>query len=185
MGVRDEELKRLVLYARSLSSNVIFNYLKSNETLVEGAAWDSSTQEITINISLNQSKITTIIYLIHELGHHLSYIYDYNKINPKNLDTALVRFEQGLPLYKRHRKLILEDELRAMKYWKIIYTDTGLKFPKYRMYLERELDNWAYNYLYQVGRLPLKKEFYVKRKELQKIFNKSLDISQYEKIHSL
>lgn len=169
MGIRDEELKRLVKYAEGMGAKVVFK--PSDPTHNARAEWSIKGDLITIYSKPTDSKLSLILSLIHEIGHHVSFIEDDNRIHPKGLLEALNQESAGLPLSKHQRRLILKSELMGMRWWDSIYNSTNMKFPRYKLYLEREYDTWYYNFLFQVGRDPTRKEKNVKLKQLKGIFN--------------
>jgi len=181
--VRDEELKRLVKYMEGMGVKVEFKRSKANHHT--GAEWDLTGSLITVYVAPKDPKIDLILYLIHECGHHISFVHDDNRQHPKGLEQAIVKENQGLKMSKRDRKLILDSELKGMKWWDVIYRETNMKFPKYKLWHAREFDTWWYNYFYQVGKYPSRKEKVIKYKQLKEIFNKHMDIEAYEISHNL
>jgi hypothetical protein len=183
MGVRQEELLRLKKYAEGMGLVVTLNYNPSSKDPV--AAWAMDGSELNINIRSYHYLIDIILAFIHELGHHISFIHDDKRIHPKGLEKAIHKENHGLKLSRRDRNIILASELKGMKYWNIIYKETNMKFPKYKMWLEREIDTWVYVHFSQVGKQPTRKATIQKRKELKNIFNKNMDIEGYERAHNL
>lgn len=181
--VRDEELKRLVRYMEGMGVKVEFKRGDPNNSV--GAEWDLSGTHIVVYTYPRIPKTDLILCLIHECGHHLSFVHDDNKQHPRGLSKAIELENLGLPMTKRQRKLILESELKGMKWWDIIYRETNMKFPKYKLWYAREYDTWWYNYFYQVGKYPIRKEKIIKHKQLREVFNKHMDVEGYQISHGL
>jgi len=183
MGIRDEELLRLRRYVEGMGIKVFYHTKPVKNSV--GATWDMENNLITLFIAKRDSKIDTILNFIHEIGHQISFVHDDNRTHPKGLLEAQSKENMNKPLTKRERRLILESELKGLKWWSVIYDDTHMKFPKYKLYLAREFDTWWYMYFYQVGRYPTTREKRAKYKELRGIYNKDMDIRSYEVAHGL
>lgn len=183
MGIRDEELARLRRYVEGMGIKVYYNTRPVKDS--PGATWDMEKNLITLYIEKDDSKIDTILNFIHEIGHQISFVHDDNRTHPDGLLDAQMRENLNKPLSKRERRLILESELRGMKWWSVIYDDTDMRFPKYKLYQAREFDTWWYLYFYQVGKYPTRKEKKAKYAELRKIYNKDMDVEAYERQHGL
>ncbi|MFM1781350.1 MAG: hypothetical protein RLZZ181_115 [Pseudomonadota bacterium] len=183
MGIRDEELLRLKRYAEGMGIRVSFTARKVGE--VAAATWDMSENLITITVGKRDSKIDTILYFIHELGHQVSFVHDDNRQHPSGLLDAMAKENEDQPLSRRERKLILESEFKGMKWWSVIYKDTDMKFPKYKLYYAREYDAWVYTFFYNHGKYPTTKQCKAKHQQLKKLYNSSMNIDKYEQVHGL
>lgn len=173
MSVIKEEFKRMIKYAEGLGVKVHIKPRKRND---DAAYWTLDGTEITILRRKRDSITTLMLSLIHELGHHVSWIMNGRKYN-KRLDKALdsgENLKKGQILAKKHRKVIYEDEKFDSQYHEVIYNELNLKFPKYKVMAEMELSNWGYYIYYQTGKDPTKKEFSIKQRELRKKWKKRL-----------
>lgn len=162
MGVRDEELRRLEKYAEGLGVKVYYRpYIPFS---LDAAAWSYDGSAIVLYVTTNQTKSALILNLIHELGHHLSYIYNNKKL-PKTLDMAMDReLNQKIPT-KEQRKALLDFELLGMTYHLNVYKECDIKLPEYKLHLENDYQKWIYTYYYKHGKSPtrrISKEYYKK-----------------------
>ena len=165
MSYISKELKRVEKYAQGLGIKV--SYKKKGPTDPE-ADWSTDGTEITVYLRNRQSITQIILDLIHELGHHMEWIYNSRKI-PSKLDKVLDKENHS----KQERKIILEDEINGSKYHLSIYNELGLKIPKWKVILERDLSLLVYKYYYKYGKFPtnkIKKELILKLKSV--ILNK-------------
>lgn len=156
MSFRDQELKRVEKYAQGLGIKI--TYKKQGKKDPE-AEWTIDGTEITVYLRNRQSKTQIILDLIHELGHHMAWVYRGRK-TPIKLDTALGRENPT----KKQRQAILEDEKDGAEYHVIIYKELGLSIPQWKVELERDLQLEMYNIYYKTGNFPKVKE----RKEIRK-----------------
>jgi len=168
--IRDEELIRLTKYAQGMGIKVTFS---SSNQETASADWTTDGSAITIYKNTNATKIEKILSLIHELGHHLHFVHEKNREPDLKFDEALDTVEsiakEGLPLSEvsiGRRKKILDIEKAGTKYWEIIYKDTNLKFPIYKLYVAMDYDMYQYETYYELGRFPKQKENRIKLKEL-------------------
>lgn len=159
MGIRDEEINRLIKYAQGLNTVVKFKQQKGDDS----AGWTIDGSEITIYVTPETSKIYIVLCLIHELGHHLEHIHENNRELDKKLDEALEPEE----LRKQHRKKVYDWEVRGSKWWESVYKETDCKFDINKLYIERDFDLYQYEVFYETGKFPKKKDRDKKRKELK------------------
>lgn len=151
---RDEELRRILLYAKGLGIKIrIANY-----------AWDDSGEfahepvsEININKRVHTSKTELILTILHELGHHLYFVYTKKEIP----EAAYVKKAS-----KRERKKLYEYEAAGIAYMLIIWTELNLKIPRWKVEKSMEQDTWVYEFYYLNNRYPNKKEKQNKNIEL-------------------
>ena len=155
---RDDEIQRLMRYAQGMGLSVRFKPYVRNGALAE---WTTDGSEISVYVSSRTTNIDKILSLIHELGHHKSFINDGREIDPK-LEEALESEE------KRHRKRVFEGEKADTKYWEEIYKDTDCQFNIKILHRQKEFDIWCYEVYYETGEYPNGKERAVKMKELRK-----------------
>lgn len=164
MGVRDEEINRLIKYSQGMGLSVRFKpYFKGSNS----AEWAIDGTEITIYITKKTSKIDKILSLIHELSHHKSFVDNERQMDPK-VEEALDSEENK----KSHRKRILDMEVSDSIYWEDIYRDTNCQFDVNRLYMQKEFDIWQYQVYYEKGKFPKSKEKKSKWKELKEKYRK-------------
>jgi len=160
--VRDEELNRLVRYAQGMGLSVRFKpYVPYSK---DQAEWHTDGTEIVVFVKKNTSKLEKILSLIHELGHHKSWIENGRKIDPKFEDAL------GDDESKRSRRIVYLGELNDTQYWEQIYRDTDCRFNPYILHMHRELDVWMYEVYYETGKFPTHKEKDAKKKQLKEKF---------------
>ena len=166
--IRDEELNRLVNYAKGLGLKVTFSSKKSDIS----AAWYLDNSGIVIFKSKNTTKIETVLSLVHELGHAMHNIHEKDrKVDPKfeqALDAVDEAEELEIDTQKRHRKTILNNEIAGTQYWDSIYKETHMKFPIWRLEMAKVYDTWQYQVFYETGKDPIGRVRLKKRKELRK-----------------
>lgn len=167
---RSEEIKRLEQYAKGLGVNI--HYRKHKRGDQDGAhitVLNSYTSEMVVFYNSRTSKKDIIMKLIHELGHHLSWVYRGRQDSLALMDALHVessRQPEDPPIPKSKRKLIYEMEKEDTKYWEYIVTELGINIKKEELEVERQLDIWIYKQYYLNGDAPTIKEIQNKRKEL-------------------
>jgi len=167
---RSEEIKRLEQYAKGLGVNI--HYRKYPKGGTDGAhitILNSYTSEMVVYYNSRTSKKDIVLKLIHELGHHLSWVYRGRQDSTALMDALVVeadRHPEDPPIPKAKRKLIYEMEKADTQYWEFIVTELGIKLPKEELELERQLDIWIYKQYYLKGDIPSVFEIKVKRQEL-------------------
>lgn len=166
MGIRDTEIEKLKSYAKALGVEIVF--LKPTGT-GEIASWTLDGSTIYIYTHKKNSKTDVIFHLLHELAHHISWTHNGRK-TPLKTDRALDREDRRKkhdpPIPKSQRKIIYESEKYDAEYQEIIFTELGLKIPKYKFLAQRDLDVWAYLRYHISGDFPSIQETRLKRKEL-------------------
>lgn len=159
MGIRQQELKRIEMYAKSLGIKV--SYKKQGPKDPE-ADWTLDGTEITVYLRNRQSTTQIILDIIHELGHHQHWIYS-NRTIPISLDKALSKEHK---LTKKDREAIYQDEVNGAAYQLLIYKELGLLIPQWKVEVERDLQLEIYKYYYKNNDLPVAKWKSQKKKEL-------------------
>lgn len=160
---RDEEIKRILLYAKGLGIRIrIANY-----------SWDDSGEwahspvsEININKRVHTSKTELILTMLHEIGHHLHYIHNNKAEIPDTVLLELDYKKQGKKVPKKERKKLYEYEASGISFMEIIATELGLTIPNWKVKKAMEFDTWVYEYYYNVGNYPNKDQLKTKNKEL-------------------
>ncbi|HEY5234665.1 MAG TPA: hypothetical protein VIJ14_00685 [Rhabdochlamydiaceae bacterium] len=165
--IRDEEIKRLINYIKGIGLKISF----SSKDQGVAALWYLDNSEIVICRNNNKTKISTVLSLIHELGHAMHNIHEKSRKIDTKVEKALDHVneaqELNLDSKKRQRKIILDDEIAGTQYWHSIYKETNLKFPIWKMEAQMEFDIWQYEVYYETGRDPSVKEKKAKMKELR------------------
>lgn len=167
MSQRDEEIKRLINYAKGHGLKVITSPARAGDA---DASWSLDGTEIELFIRKRNSKTSLIMSLIHELGHHLWFINEKNRQPDLNFEAAIARIDRGLvkgkPPGKRYRKRVLNVEIAGTKWWRVIYNDVNIKIPIWKLDMNMEFDVWNYQYWYETGVDATKEQRNAKRKEL-------------------
>ena len=163
MGIRDEEIKRLIQYAKSLGLSVAWKDYKRGDP---GATWlqaDNKPVGIEVYVYKGQPKISIIMVLLHELAHHLEFIYNGRKDSPELVE-ALYMADAEENLSKAQRKLIYETEKAACPYREMIANELSLKIPMYKLKADIDLDIWIYKHYYLTGKLPTQNEINLEKR---------------------
>lgn len=164
MGIRDDELKRLEKYAQGLGVKV--SYKKYIKYSMDAATWATDGSEISVFTRSEKSKTDLIMDLVHELGHHLSFIYN-NKEVPKKLNIALTKEMIDINPTLDQRKAILDFELLGMMYHDTIIKEVDLKIPKWKFKLENEYQKYMYTYYWKHGNIPKNNDKWIKYQQLK------------------
>lgn len=163
MGIRDQELGRLISYARGHNITVTFKSYIPYSLDSGYAAIDSS--EIIIMVGKDDSKLETIMTLIHEIAHCLYVIQNNERAPDPALEEALDSEDEK----KQHRKVIFKFERSSAKLWEDIYRNADLKFPINKLLAQKEYDVWQYEYWYKHAKFPIKK---IREKKWKKVKEK-------------
>lgn len=151
MSYLADDLTRLIRYAQGLGIRVLIKDYTGNG---DGAGWTTDGTEIVLYRWPRQTKIRMVLDLLHELAHHLSFVYSGRKTS-KSLEKALHleadRTKKDPIIPKRFRKLIYESEVKDAEYREIIANEVNLKIPKWRIKADKELDIWLYKWYYDTG----------------------------------
>jgi hypothetical protein len=150
--IRDEEIKRLILYAKCLGIKVTIYQRKSKDG--NEAAWTMDGKSIDLWVSPTTSKTDIVLSLIHELGHHLVWVHDKNRQHPKNLDKAIDKTTNGENLTANQRYLLYLDEVDGTAYWDVIIKEVNIKIPKWRVEAQKKIDLWMYDWFWRKGVWP-------------------------------
>jgi hypothetical protein len=164
MGIRDDEIKRLLDYCKSLSIQVIWD----NKLVDAGASWDNINKD-QAEIRLRKdtgNKTLTILYLLHELAHHLAWVYDNRKLSAEITDAL----RQDEPKTYQARKLIYEMEKSDATYRLNIVKELNIKISESKILVDIELDNWIYYEYWQNGKFPPLYQIINKKKEIKEKF---------------
>ena len=156
MSIRDDEIQRLIHYGKGLGVKiVIYNKTKAGSA----AEWTIDGSLIEVYAGGNKSKTTIILDLIHELAHHIWFIHEKNRQPDLKFEEAIDRanlyqIETDAITPKHLRKKIYDVEVAGTGYWDIIYKDTNLKIPKWKVEASKVFDIWMYQVYYENGHFP-------------------------------
>lgn len=167
MSKKDEEIKKLERYAQGLGIKV--SWLQHKKGL-PGAEWHSDGSQINIYIWPRKSKTQIILDFVHELAHHMSWVYSGRKTDFKT-DQALELDENRKPgdppIPKEQRKIIYLAEKNDAKYRKKIVKELGLSVSPALLKIDIKLDIWIYKKYYLTGDAPSYKDIKKKLRELK------------------
>ena len=161
MSIRDEEIKQLIKYANGLKVKVQF---KKGYRGCGGADWSWEPPTITI-YEPQRSKTQVILNLLHELGHHMDWIYNDKLVKEdvirayEILNNTGVFVSDNKHIPKRFRKIILEEEKAAIEYMETLWKELDLGIPRWKVKLAQHLDLFEYKFFYKHGRFTTREEF--------------------------
>jgi hypothetical protein len=164
MSFIEKELDRLEKYAEALGIRVVY---KSKQRGDNKAEWAVDGTEITIYLDKNESTTQIILDLLHELGHHMHWVYN-NRSVPLKLDNALEKENPN----KKDREAIYNDEVNGSVYHEVIYKELGLKIPFWKVQVERDQQLMIYEYFLNNNTWPTIKTKSEFRKKLIKKYKK-------------
>lgn len=144
--VRDLEIKKLILHAKSMGFIVIIRNTSNDSA---DAEFDWESKRITIYKMENMSKTMVVLRLIHEIAHLIGYIKKNRKVNNTMLE-AYDKFSSDINT-KKTREYILKDEQRDLKHWDSIVAACDIKIPKWRIDMQKEVDICMYELYYLLG----------------------------------
>jgi hypothetical protein len=157
MGIRDDEIKRLIHYAKGLGVRVVIH---GKTEPGAAASWSLDGSQIDVYTGKNSSKTETILALLHELGHHLWFIHEKDRQPDLKFDEAIARQniveEDDLknPAPKSTREKIYQVELAGTKWWDTICKDTNIKIPEWKVHAAMVMDMWMYEQYRDTGFFP-------------------------------
>lgn len=163
--IRDEEIKRLIHYAKGMGVKVII-YNKNNSDA--DAEWTTDGSMIKVYVNSKTSKTDIVLSLIHELGHHVWFVHEKDRQPDLKLDEALERHDDTNPAPKHLRKKIYDMEKASTEWWWSIYKDANIKIPEWKVNAAMEFDTWMYEVFYETGKFPIGKKKKEKNKEVIK-----------------
>lgn len=167
--IRDDEIKRLIHYAKGLGVKIII-YNKSKPGTA--AEWTTDGSLIQIYTKSNTSKTSVVLSLLHELGHHVWWIHEKDRQPDLKLEEALERHSDVNPIPKNFRKRIYDMENASTQWWWSIYKDADIKIPEWKIQAAMEFDVWMYEMYYENGKFPKGKQKRERYIEIQKKWRK-------------
>jgi len=168
--VRDEEIKKLENYARGLGLRVEYRTAKRGDPGASLISVNGISERIVMYLWPRKSKTQIVLDFVHELAHHMGFVYNGRVDNPALLDALIEeddRKDGDKPITKAKRKLIYECEANDSKYREMIIREIGLHLPEAKFKIDLELDLWVYKHYYLTGNLPTTKEFTKKKSEVK------------------
>lgn len=156
MGIRDLEIQRLIHYGKGLGvKTIIYNKSKRNTE----AEWTLNGTMIQVYASSRKSKTDIILDLIHELGHMVWFVQEKDRQPDIKFEEAITRenlfqVETDIPTPKHLRKKIWDVEVAGTKWWDVIYKDTDIKIPMWKLEAAKEVDMWMYEMYHENGHFP-------------------------------
>ncbi len=164
------ELRRLIKYANGLGVKVsMLPYTRGSGL----GGWVLDTQEIDLYVSHYFSNHCVILTLLHELGHHMDWVYKGRKTS-KEVDKAFSLLSEGSiegyrkDIPKKYRKIIYQEEIDGMAYMEIIHKELMLKIPFWKVKWDEDFDTNIYKMLYKEGRFLTLKECKELKRESRK-----------------
>jgi hypothetical protein len=168
MFIRDAELKRMIQYAKGLNIEVIVNK-KPPKKWDTAASWSELTKDkavIELYGTSKASKIGVVMNMLHELAHHIGYVYRGRKDHPEVLE-ALIEFnDDSLNTSKKNREVVYEVEKEDSEYRIQIAKELNLKIPLYKLLADIDLDLFVYGFWIDEGKWPTYKSIKEEKKKL-------------------
>jgi hypothetical protein len=175
MGIRDDEINRLKKYAEGLGIKItLVPFYRGSG----GGEWDMSSREITIYTRDDWSKTDYILTILHELGHHLDWVYNDKKDSAISYK-AYAMLNQGhmygprLDMSQKYRDVLLAEEEAGVYYMDILHKELDLKIPLWKVKMQQELDLYDYVCLSKEGRFSTTKEYRAHRKTIKAHYKKT------------
>lgn len=172
MGIRDNEIERLVKYAEGLGIKLFFKKYVPGSA---GAMWtvaEDDTVELTLFTWEKQSKTQMILNFLHELAHHMAWVYQERSFSSE-LSRILNKNHDGTPLTKKERYAIFKEERDDSVYREAIAHEIGIKIPTWKIKVDIELDIFIYYHYYEHDEYPNNTQIKEKRKELYKKYKEN------------
>lgn len=173
MGVRDDDLKKLLAYAKGVGADVKFERHKRGDWA--GAYWDFENPlfpKIILATWPRQTKTSLILSLVHELGHHMDWIHNNRAISARYISAAEKEFDRksrrDKVIAKKWRQVFYKSEMDGLEYHEMIAKESQIKLPRWKVIKERESDRWIYTIYLKTGNVPTSKQLQQKQKGLRK-----------------
>jgi len=172
MNSKDRDIQKLKDYANTLGLTVYFRPF----TKATGGAEYLEGKYISIFTNKKTSKDEIILSLLHELGHHMTYLHTPGTQMSRAEGDALIALNAGNmmgarpDMSKEHRRIILQIERDGIRYMSKIHKSLKLEIEFWKVKHQQELDLFDYKMLYHKGRFSTTaemKELY-KKKEYYK-----------------
>lgn len=168
-SIRAKEIQRLQKYSQGLGISVSF---KNHSPGLAGATWTvapDQTVELTLYIWKRQTKTQIILNFLHELAHHMAWVYQGREFT-EQLANILNKNAEDIPLTKKERYAIFKEERDDAVYRLQIAKEIGIKIPEWKIQVDSKLDEWIYYYWYENNEYPTSSDTRKKRKELANVY---------------
>lgn len=135
---RIDQINKIKKYAKTyLNTDVEFVNSKSMGATAGGYQCPRGQTNSKVTIADDYTGLTTILIMIHELGHHIDFL---RRGNPLDEDEAYQHYpeERGQSCPIKYRRLIRKTEDMAIKYAYELAVMLDLKLPAFQ-YLKDEL----------------------------------------------
>ncbi len=141
--LKDKEVQRLVQYAKASGLTVTFKQAIAGAGI--GGEYDGVNKEITVYTHSALTNADVILVLLHELGHHLDFIYKGKRDANTLLEALTKEDERKLgdePIPKHFRQYIYDCEVAGTYYMPVLARELDLKIPLWKVEAEKLLDRW-------------------------------------------
>jgi hypothetical protein len=168
-SIRAKEIQRLQKYSQGLGISVSF---KNHSPGLAGATWTvapDNTVELILYTWKNQTKTQIILNFLHELAHHMAWVYQGREFT-EELANILNKNYEGVPLTKKERYAVFKEERDDAVYRLQIAKEIGIKVPEWKITVDCKLDEWIYYYWYKNDKYPTDVATKEKRKELTNVY---------------
>lgn len=172
MGIRDLELSRLEKYAAGLGIKVHYRKATRNSPAAEHVVIGTKPFIVLYTYS-KISKTQLILNFVHELAHHMSWVYKNRKDDPALIEALVeedARGEDDPPIEKNKRKLIYEMERDDADFRDNVIHELDIKVSPKKIWIDKELDKWVYKRYYLTGKYPTTKEVKEQEKALRRSY---------------
>lgn len=173
--IRDEELKRLEHYALGMGTKVKYQRHTRGDPGAEWIVHNNGTTELILYTWPKQSKTRLILNLVHELGHHYSFVRRNRKEDPETFAAfhkeGLRKQDSDPKLPKAERKLIYESEKRDAQYRYAVWHEADIKIPKWKLDVDIEIDIWGYRQYWLKGNHPNGIEIDLRHSALKELYD--------------
>jgi hypothetical protein len=174
MHIRDREIERLQKYSESLGLPVSWRKYRRG---FAGAIWErdgDNKVSLTMYTWPTQSKTNVILNLLHELSHHLAFIYQ-----GRTLTASVMRAfsKDEYELTEHEREIIYNIEKDDAKYRLTIAYELDIKIPEWRIKADMAVDEWFYYRFWKDGIYPGQQEINDKCKEMKEKYRASKKVS--------
>lgn len=151
VGIRDNEIKRLILYAKSLGAKVV----------IRNYTWDASAEVhfepkyvINVNKRRHRSKTDIIMTFLHELSHLKYAILNNTKFSDAFIEEVWELEDKKKKISKKKRKEIVKFELESLELMTNIASELNLKISMKKVLRQKEHDQDIYVYFEKYGEDP-------------------------------
>lgn len=153
--IRDDEIKRLVLYIKALGYRAVIR----NYDSPDGGSFNQEEKIVTIEKSGTKTEI--ILRLLHEASH-----CKFTALNNRSLSDGLL-YDNEKEVPKHLRKEISDFEVESLELMPNIASELNIKIHMSKILAEKEFDQRQYIYYHENGRFPNKTERSAMWKEIK------------------